>query len=304
MKRRYPIRVVSRLTGVAIDTLRAWERRHGVVAPTRANETRMYTDADVARLRLLHEAVQSGHRIGRIGRMSDAELQRLAQGPDRAPSPARAVPAARQGPINASGLERALASLDTGALDREISQLAIALPPSELVRDVVLPALRDAGERWHRRRGGIALEHLLSSTLRSLLGSFLRLYAPASAGPRLLFTTLEGDRHEIGILCAAMLAASSGLAVSYLGPDLPAPEIVEAVKSAGASVLVLGLTFSVAATDAGLRAITRRLPAKVGIWSGGRRAAAHASALGKRGLVVADFDDYTTELARIGGRGR
>jgi DNA-binding transcriptional MerR regulator len=28
---RYPIRAVSKLTGIGIDTLRAWERRHGAV---------------------------------------------------------------------------------------------------------------------------------------------------------------------------------------------------------------------------------------------------------------------------------
>ena len=61
---RYPIRAVSKLTGIAIDTLRAWERRYGAVTPTRDERGRMYTDADVARLRLLGGAVESGHSIG------------------------------------------------------------------------------------------------------------------------------------------------------------------------------------------------------------------------------------------------
>ena len=53
----YPIRAVSRLTGIGIDTLRAWERRYGAVTPTRDDRGRMYTEADVARLRLLNGAV-------------------------------------------------------------------------------------------------------------------------------------------------------------------------------------------------------------------------------------------------------
>ena len=54
---RYPIRAVSKLTGIAIDTLRAWERRYGAVTPVRDSRGRLYSDADVARLRLLHQAV-------------------------------------------------------------------------------------------------------------------------------------------------------------------------------------------------------------------------------------------------------
>jgi len=63
---RYPIRVVSKMTGLGIDTLRAWERRYGAVTPTRDGRGRMYTEADVARLRLLNGAVEQGHRIGRL----------------------------------------------------------------------------------------------------------------------------------------------------------------------------------------------------------------------------------------------
>src|SRR3982750_880947 len=75
---RYPIRAVSRLTGIAIDTLRAWERRHQAVTPVRDDRGRMYTDADIARLRLLRGAVERGHSIGRLAGLTDAELRALA----------------------------------------------------------------------------------------------------------------------------------------------------------------------------------------------------------------------------------
>ena len=74
----YPIRAVSKLTGIAIDTLRAWERRHGAVTPIRDDRGRMYTDADVARLRLLKGAVEHGHSIGRLAGLGDEELRQLA----------------------------------------------------------------------------------------------------------------------------------------------------------------------------------------------------------------------------------
>ena len=71
----YPIRAVAKLTGVAIDTLRAWERRHSAVTPIRDDRGRMYSDADIARLRLLRGAVERGHSIGRVAGLSDAQLR-------------------------------------------------------------------------------------------------------------------------------------------------------------------------------------------------------------------------------------
>src|SRR3954454_19790958 len=74
----YPIRAVSKLTGIGIDTLRAWERRHGAVTPVRDDRGRMYTEGDIARLRLLRGAVEQGHSIGRVAGLTDGELRHLA----------------------------------------------------------------------------------------------------------------------------------------------------------------------------------------------------------------------------------
>ena len=303
MPASYPIRAVSKLTGIGIDTLRAWERRHGAVTPIRDDRGRMYTDADVARLRLLRDAVEHGHSIGRLARLTDAELRRLA-----ATAGARAVseaaPAARTA-IDTAALAAALQQYDAIAIDQQISRLAAVLPPLELLRDVLMPVLTQVGDDWHRGRAGIAQEHLVSATIRNILGSFLRLSPHPNAPARLLFATPSGERHEIGTLGAAMLAATSGLGVAYLGPDLPAREIVESTASAGAHVLVLGLTATSAgkATERELRTIVHDLPKGVELWAGGRAAGRHAEIISPRGLVLADYPAYQRELGRLGGRG-
>src|SRR3954462_4485269 len=78
MPARYPIRAVSRLTGIGIDTLRAWERRHGAITPVRDDRGRMYTEADVARLRLLRGPVGHGPSSVRLAGLSDEELRHIA----------------------------------------------------------------------------------------------------------------------------------------------------------------------------------------------------------------------------------
>ena len=163
-------------------------------------------------------------------------------------------------------------STTPSAIDQEIARLAAVLRPLELLRDVLMPVLVQVGDDWHRGRAGIAQEHLMSSTVRHILGSFLRLYAQPDATVRLVFATPSGDRHEIGTLGAAMLAASSGLGVAYLGPDLPAREIVESVTSAGAQVLVLGLTTASAGKATGARTSRDRSRSAEGRRAVGRRA--------------------------------
>jgi DNA-binding transcriptional MerR regulator len=296
----YPIRAVSKLTGLGIDTLRAWERRHGAVAPVRDDRGRMYTDADIARLRLLRGAVEHGHSIGRLAGLTDAELRRLAATTEVAP----AVAPLPRTSLDTAALTVALQKYDGTAIDQQISRLAAVLPPLELLQDVLMPVLVQVGDEWHRGSARIAHEHLMLSTMRNILGSFLRLYARPEVSTRLLFATPAGERHEIGTLGAAMLAASCGLGVAYLGPDLPAREIVESVRPAGAHVLVLGLTATSAAKvkERELRTIVRDLPKEVELWAGGRGAVRHTALISPRGLVLRDYNAYQQELARIGGR--
>jgi DNA-binding transcriptional MerR regulator len=298
---RYPIRAVSKLTGISIDTLRAWERRHAAVTPFRDDRGRLYTDADIDRLRLLHRALAHGHSIGRLAPLTNEDLHHLAGEPaaSGAPSPDQT----RGTAADTAALAAALQSYDAPAIDREMARLAAVLRPIELLRDALMPTLTRVGDDWHRHRTSIAQEHLMSSTIRSILGAFLRVYARPGVATRLLFATPAGERHELGTLGAAMLAASSGLGVAYLGPDLPAADIVESVKPAGARVIVLGLTrvSGGRGTEQDLRAIVRDLPLDIELWAGGRGAERHASIIAPRGLVFSDYTAYQQELVRLGG---
>lgn len=295
----YPIRAASRLTGIAIDTLRAWERRYAAVTPTRDDRGRMYSDADLARLRLLHAAVARGHSIGRVAGLGDAELRRVSAAPlPDAPARGGVSPPAT---VNLAALTDALRAYDGVGIDQELSRLAAVLQPPELLREVLMPALVQVGEDWHRGRARIAHEHLMTAVIRNILGSFLRMYGRRDAATRLLFATPAGERHEIATLGAAMLAASRGFSVFYLGPDLPAGEIVDSVVSAGAHVLVLGLTTASrqASRLRDLRTIARDLPRQVELWAGGRGAELYGARLRPRALVLADYHAFERELGRL-----
>src|ERR671938_1468664 len=72
---RYLIGTVTRLTGLTADVVRVWERRYGAVRPARSEGgSRLYSDADIARLRRLRQAVEKGHSISQVAKLSEPDL--------------------------------------------------------------------------------------------------------------------------------------------------------------------------------------------------------------------------------------
>lgn len=77
----YRIGAVAKLTGISTDTIRAWERRYGVVEPNRGeNNNRCYTEAHVSKLISVKRLVDAGQAIGTICRLSEQALQARTHG--------------------------------------------------------------------------------------------------------------------------------------------------------------------------------------------------------------------------------
>lgn len=308
----YPIRAVAKLTGLSIDTLRAWERRYGAVEPQRDDRGRLYSESDVRRLHLLRTAVERGHAIGRLAGLSDGQLKDLlsytatvnegreALAAGVAPTPRRAVrPALIQGVM--ASIER----FDYAAADRELARLGALLSPRELVHQVAQPLMLHIGDEWHAGRLGIAQEHMGSSLLRNLLGALVRLYVRNDPPATLLLTTPSEERHEFGILLAAMLAAGGGLGIVYLGTDLPAEEIVKAAGRTRAGAVVLGMTGSEEAKKSMVcfAQVVRELPESTELWVGGLKSEELAKEVKKtRALVIEDFPALEKHLIRLGAQ--
>lgn len=306
--RLYPIRAVSRLTGLSVDALRAWERRYGVVTPVRDERGRLYTDADVERLRLLSAAVQSGHAIGRLAAFSDEELRELlavsgASHTDEHPAaPPRAPLAVSDAAPN--GVMEAIRRLDHGSAERELSLLAAVLTPRELVHRVALPLMTEVGEEWHTGRLTVAQEHMTSALLRNLMGALIPLYRRTNTWGKLLFATPSGEQHEFGILLSAMLAVGGGLEILYLGSDLPADEIVSAAQKTAPQAVVLGFVGAGPYSDINeIRHVAERLPGQIELWIGGTPDESLLAEIKQtRALFIQDFEMLEQHLSRLGAR--
>jgi len=207
----YAIRAVAKLTGISVDTLRAWERRYGVVVPERDERGRVYSEADVERLTLLRRAVERGHPIGRVAPLGVDELRALVGRPAPSPGP---TPGADR--VAVAGLLAAVDRFDFEALRRELTRLAVVLTPRQLALDVALPLMRAVGEAWHDGKLTIGQEHLVTAEVRSLVGSLARLREPPPGAPRLLIATTEGEPHELGALVASFNTMVAEVARSHV----------------------------------------------------------------------------------------
>jgi MerR family transcriptional regulator, light-induced transcriptional regulator len=261
----YSIKAVSQATGLSVETLRAWERRYGIVVPQRDDlGRRMYRPEDVLRLRRLREATDQGHPIGRLSQLSEQQLTGLLEGAGDRPLQATC----------AAFVERILeAARKFRPADCEQSlTLAIAtLQPQQLIRDVLQPLLREVGERWHRGELSIAQERLVSSAVRKHVALVLDTYDRGARRGAVVFATLPGERHELGLLMSAMLCASLGFKVHYLGPDLPPEEIARFARQVDAIVVALSVIMldSLPALPAQLAGLARAMGPGVPIWLGG-----------------------------------
>jgi DNA-binding transcriptional MerR regulator len=288
---RYSLGAVARLLNVTPHLLRAWERRYGAVEPGRTpGGTRRYTERDVLRLRLLRAGVEAGHPISEIARLPLDALE------DRFGARAEAPPAVALGE-----LLRSVERLDSRELERRLGQQLAALGPRDFARSVALPLLEEVGTRWRRGDLCVAAEHATTAILRSLLGSALR-FPRGVDGPALVFATPSGERHELGLLAAALCAQERGARVLYLGADLPAGEVARALREGGeaAAVVVAVVSLDTSAAAGAIAELRRALPAGVPLWVGGRVAAELPATPGVRPL--ADLDDLEQQVELLGAR--
>ena len=295
MATRYPIRAVAKLTGLSLDTLRAWERRYQAVVPERSERGRQYGVEDIDRLLLLGKLVEKGHAIGGIAMLTNDDLKKLL-----APQPSPIIQETLSPQDLILPVLAAIEHFDSALAGDELGRLAASLSPRDLVYQVAVPLMREVGIRWHNGTLAIAQEHLVSQMLRSLLGNMVRLFRPRNISKRMVFATPAGEPHEFGILASAMLASMAGIEPIYLGADLPAREIAEASRRSGAQVILLGITVIKESTYDEVRSLAAAMPEAGELWLGGAHAGdLDLANLGRKTVLLKDLPTFEVECQRL-----
>ena len=204
----YPIRTVSQLTGVNAVTLRAWERRYGLIRPERTPKGhRLYTPADVELIRDVLRLVEQGVPVSQV---------RVARAPQRASAEAF------EGP-----------DVWSSYLDN-----MVVYPVDVVTKQLLMPLLK-VGGRWDRTEGGIAEEHFFGVYMRNKLGARFHHRPHHARGRRLLAACLPGEHHELGLLLLALAAHDRGYRIVLLGADMPLEQLPYVVQRTRIDAVVL-----------------------------------------------------------------
>ncbi|MEI7058772.1 MerR family transcriptional regulator [Nocardioides sp. CCNWLW239] len=261
----YTIKHAAQQVGITTATLRAWERRYGIISPHRSEGGyRLYGEHDVAVLRSMKHLVDQGWSAA----VAAAEAIRLDQeGP--ASSPAGADTPGRS-PDSSPGssadladrMTSAAATLDAADLATTLDQVFALGGFEAAMTDNVFPALEKLGDAWADGRVTVAGEHLASNAVMRRLAIAYEAAAAYGRGPRIALGTAPGTRHEIGLLAFAVAARRHGLDTDYLGTDLPIDDWLTVVDepTLAAVVLAIPTTADITATTTVITAIHDRRP--------------------------------------------
>jgi DNA-binding transcriptional MerR regulator/methylmalonyl-CoA mutase cobalamin-binding subunit len=242
----YTIGTVSKLTGVGAITLRAWERRYGLIEPIRKESGhRLFTRQHIDQINRITALTQQGLRISQIRpEMLETEVQTETDEESDTWNDY----------INS--MIAAIIDFDEERLE-EIYNEALSLYPIGVVtRKLLTPLLIELGLRWASDQGWIAEEHFFAFYLRNKIGARYHHRAKSNtSGPRLLIAGLPGENHEIGLLLFALAAHEAGYRVIPLGANMPLHELTYVARKKDCSAILLS-----GAIEPSSRTLSRDLP--------------------------------------------
>ncbi len=215
---------LSRRSGVSPELLRAWERRYGLLQPTRSTGgLRLYSPDDLARVEAMQRHLSDGLAAAEAAELAARTAQR-----DDAAAPSAAK----------DELAMALQNFDEGAAHALFDSLLARVSIDTLLRDVVVPYLHELGERWERGEASIAQEHFASTLLRGRLLGLARGWSQG-IGPAAVLACAPGEQHDLGLLAFGIALRARGWRIVYLGTDTPIASVSDAVRACKADIAVV-----------------------------------------------------------------
>ncbi len=282
------IGALSRATGIAVETLRTWESRYGFPLPERKpSGHRVYPVSAVPRLRRIAQALALGHRAGQVVGVSDDALDRLLA-TSAAPPGANDPAAPGLPPVeDLAGQLKLIKAFDRERLSRSFLSDWARMGPVEFLEANIAPLVRAVGDAWEQGDLEIRHEHFFSERLGDLLRSLRMPREERATGPMVAFATLPGETHGLGLQMAALVLATAGCRVLYLGTEVPIPQIASLAKDLSARAVAISVSSSSkgASTATALRRLRDALPRRALLITGGGGAPASRAGIDSIGSL-------------------
>jgi DNA-binding transcriptional MerR regulator len=226
----FPIRTVCSVTGINPVTLRAWERRYGLIKPQRTQKGhRLYTQADIDLINETVRLLDKGIPIGQV--------RQVIKGREEDQTSSEKVDEHWSSYID--NMINAIALFDEERLDAIYNEALSLYPVDTVMRWLIIPLLRKLGLRWETGEGNVAEEHFFGVFMRNKLGARFHHLRTQLHGPKLLVACLPHEHHELGLLLFSLMARSFGYEIVMLGPNMPLDDLPVTVKRAHCDAIVL-----------------------------------------------------------------
>jgi MerR family transcriptional regulator, light-induced transcriptional regulator len=220
---------LSRRSGVSPELLRAWERRYGLLEPTRTEGgLRLYSDDDLERVLAMQRHLADG-----IAAAEAAAI--VARGGAAA---ATALRSSRSVADLQDDLGRALSHFDEPGAQNVLDTLFAATTLDASLSGVLLPYLHELGDRWAQGDASVAEEHFASGVLRGRLLGLARGWG-RGLGPRIVLACVPGEQHDLGLIAFGLALRARGWRVVYLGADTPLDSVATAARLSDPRFVVL-----------------------------------------------------------------
>lgn len=243
----YNIKVVLNQTGLAADTLRAWERRYGLPNPQRTQGGhRLYSDYDIGIIRWLIDRQDEGLSISRAvdlwNEQTASGVDPLAGLTSTTSTPSLSVP-----PITTDttidslrqNWVQACTNFDEVVAEQILNQAFSIFPIEVVCINLIQKGLSDIGELWYENKITVQQEHFASGLAMRRLDSLLSASPAPTKGKTIIVGCPADEWHTFTPLLISLLLRRRGYKVIYLGANVPADRIVETAKDIKANLVLL-----------------------------------------------------------------
>lgn len=246
--------------GIGVDTLRIWERRYRFPNPERDRRGhRRYPDEQVEELRVIKQLQVIGYRPGKIFALPSSERRKLLS-----------LEQGSSGVDNETLLHLAT-ELAPKEIESELRRQLQQLGLQEFIYQIGVPLLEVLGRGWENKSISIGREHLVSDRLEALLKEQLKIVEAGLSQPTILFLTLSGEQHRLGLLMAALLFQQQGIGCIFLNEAMPLSEISGLAVELGVDAVAVSFSahFLSRRAKVDLASLRKALPASIKLIAGG-----------------------------------
>lgn len=215
----FPIREVSRITGINPVTLRAWERRYGLIQPTRTESGhRLYSQADIDEVRSILGWIERGVAVSKVGKIlaktNDVRLKASTLDSDVLPG---------DWAQSQQLIKQAVGAFDEPRLEQLYGRLFSSYPMAVVFEEIFLPVWREL--LLHHDQFGQTSEWLfLDSFLRARTSQRLQ-FTRGSTEHTVILAAVPGQCRELELWVAGLLIGNPDLDVQVLALGQPLEEL-------------------------------------------------------------------------------